>query len=68
MYPLLEMAGNDAQIAAVTRNGTHITVSEFAQSNSTIEALISQERVVAYVFYPWYNFVVFFALVYGNIL
>ena len=43
------MAGNGAQIAAVKRNVPHITVTEFAQSNSTEEALISQKRVVTYV-------------------
>lgn len=55
MYPLLGMAGNGAQIAAVTRNGPQVTISEFAQSNTTIEAFMNfLKRVVTYVL--WFNF------------
>ena len=67
VYPLLGMEGNGAQIAAVTRNGPQITVSEFAQSNSTIEAFMNfLKRVVAYVL--WFNFTINNFLLYGNIL
>jgi len=55
VYPLLGMEGNGAQIAAVTRNGPQVTISEFAQSNTTIEAFMNfLKRVVTYVL--WFNF------------